>query len=167
MDISIVKDYSIKIKDGRGGTTLITDPITKTEGDIVLITDRSEEYDIDKVEGKRLVITGPGEYEIGGVSIMGKDNHGDQIFQINNSSRICLLPSSAISKMQEEDEFDAVLIKVNKKITDDSFSVFNAKLVILYGDANLMQLKDEKVERVNRLSLKKSEFTGKIIILSQ
>src|SRR5438093_9518388 len=139
MDISLVKDNSIKIKDGRGGTTIVTDPVLKTDGEIVLLTDRELDYDAEKVDGKRLVIEGPGEYEIGGVSITGQEMKGDTVFRIFNSSKVCLLPASAISKIQEEDEFDAVIIKVNQRVTDDSFSVFNAKLVILYGNIDLIQ----------------------------
>lgn len=167
MDISLVKDNSIKIKGGRGGTTIVTDPASRVEAEVVLLTASHQNHDLDKVEGKRLVIEGPGEYEIGGISIVGKSMRGDVVFDISNDSKILLLSSSAVPKIQEEDEYDAVLIKVNGKISDDSFSVFNAKSFILYGDISQVSLKTDKKEVTNRVNLKKmNEIAGKIFLLS-
>ncbi|MCL4354379.1 hypothetical protein M1349_02800 [Patescibacteria group bacterium] len=166
MDISLTKDNSLKIKGKK--TAIVTDPVSKTEADIVIITDSSASYDLDKVEGKRLVIEGPGEYEVGGVSIVAKNIKGDLVFYITDFSRILLLPASAVSKIQEEDEFDAVIIKVQEKINEDAFSAFNSKSFILYGDLSQATLKSENIEKTNKVSLKKTgEYFGKIIMLSE
>lgn len=163
MDILLVKNNSIRIRGNT--TTVVTDPISKVEAQIVLLT--NGEYDLSKVEGTRLVIEGPGEYEIGGLSVVAKRVKENLIFDIADQSRVLIAPASAVSGIQGDDEYDAILIKLNEKINTDSFSSLNAKSFILYGDLNLLTLKNEEVIRTNKVNLKKTnEVSGKIILLS-
>jgi L-ascorbate metabolism protein UlaG (beta-lactamase superfamily) len=64
----------------RGQASVITDPYTdqiglpplKLKGDIVTISHRKPGHDnVDGVKGYNYVITGPGEYEVGGVFVTG------------------------------------------------------------------------------------------------
>lgn len=165
MEISLVKSNSIKFKSGK--TVIVTDPVSRVDALGVILTDNNS-YDLDKIEEKRVVISGPGEYEIGGISIVSKNIKGDNIFNINSdSSNILLLPSSQVSKMQGDDEYDCVVIKVIGKITEDEFSVFNSKCYVLYGNLDLVNLKSESIEKVNKINLRRSEeITGKIFLFS-
>lgn len=61
--------------------TLITDPFDpemlgikfpKSESDVVTVSHRHPDHDFtDGIEGEKVIVTGPGEYEIKGVSILG------------------------------------------------------------------------------------------------
>lgn len=77
--------FKIKAKD----LTLVIDPfdpeklgvkLPKLEADAVLITHNHFDHNyINGVSGHRLVVQGPGEYELGGVSIFGiSANHDDK-----------------------------------------------------------------------------------------
>ncbi|OGH12360.1 MAG: hypothetical protein A2857_01340 [Candidatus Levybacteria bacterium RIFCSPHIGHO2_01_FULL_36_15] len=167
MDISLIKENSIRIKGSK--TAIVIDPVPlKVEAQIILLTDNNPNISLEKVEGAKLVIEGPGEYEVGGISIVAKRIKGDLIFDIVENSRILLLPASAVSKIQQEDDYEAVIIKVNDKINEDMFSILNSKTYILYSDLSLATLKSENIEKTNRVSLKKTgDVSGKIILLSQ
>ncbi len=167
MDVSIIKDSSLRIKGNK--TAIVIDPLPlKVEAQIAIVTGSSSDISFEKVEGLKLIIEGPGEYEVGGVSVVVKRIKDDLCFDIVENSKILFILSSAISKISQEEDYDAVIIKVNSKLTEDMFSAINSRLYILYGDMNLATLKSENVEKTNRVSLKKAADTSeKIIILGQ
>ena len=165
MEISLVKNNSIKIKSGK--TVIATDPFSKVEAQGIILTDNSL-YELDKVEGNRVVISGPGEYEVGGISIVCKNIKGENVYNIvSDTSNILFLPSTAVPKIQEDNEYDCVVIKVVDKIIEDAFSVFNAKCYILYGGLDLVNLKSENIVKGNKVNLRKTEeITGKIFLFA-
>lgn len=165
MEVAIVKDNSLKIKGEK--TVIVTDPISKIEAQVVILTD-SGNYELDKVEGTRLVISGQGEYEVGGISIVGKDVKGDIVYTLSDSyNNVLIVPSSLVSKIQEENEYSCVLIKVVDEIKEDAFSVFNSKCFVIYGNIDLAKLKSEDIEKTSKINLRKTgEISGKIFILS-
>lgn len=70
MDIYFLGLGAVRIRGKK--TTLMIDPVEKVEADAALLTT----YDISsaqlsKVNGPRVVISGPGEYEVGGAAILG------------------------------------------------------------------------------------------------
>ncbi len=85
MDITYLGHSSFKLK-GKS-QSLITDPFnpkmvglkfTKNDADIVTISHQHEDHnDISMIDGVRKVVEGPGEYEIGGVSIIGISSYHD------------------------------------------------------------------------------------------
>lgn len=87
MDISYLGHSSFKLK-GRSAT-LITDPFNpekvgikypKVEADIVTISHNHDDHNmVSRVEGFKMAITGPGEYELMGVSIIGIPSFHDDV----------------------------------------------------------------------------------------
>lgn len=79
MDISFLGLSCVRLKGRK--TTLIIDPFTKessgisfpkTEADAILFTAKQSPITItSQVSGYRVVIDGPGDYEVGGVAILG------------------------------------------------------------------------------------------------
>src|SRR3990170_4446506 len=69
MEISLVKNNSIKIKSGK--TVIATDPFSKVEAQGIILTDNSL-YELDKVEGNRVVISGPDEYDCVVIKVVDK-----------------------------------------------------------------------------------------------
>jgi len=73
MEITYLENKCLKIKGKK--TVLIFNPnllISKTVGDVVIFL-KDINYDLKKVDEYRLVISGPGEYEIGGIKISVKN----------------------------------------------------------------------------------------------
>ncbi len=85
MDITYLGHSSFKIKGKI--TTVVTDPydsemvglkFPKTDGEIITVShDHSDHNKTDVVTNVKKVITGPGEYEISGVSIIGVQSFHD------------------------------------------------------------------------------------------
>ncbi len=85
MDITYLGHSAFKIKTKTA--TVITDPFDSkivgfkyptTDADIVTISHKHKDHNcIEKISGIKKVIEGPGEYEVGGVSIMGYSSFHD------------------------------------------------------------------------------------------
>lgn len=172
MDVYITKENVLKIKGNK--TTILIDPqlsdvkqMPKSPADVVILTDYDKTYDLDRVEGKRLVISGPGEYEVGGISINGKRVKNGAIFVISSdSSKVLLLSDQSLRDYQDDDGYDGIIIKVNGKVNSDAFSTFDSKQFILYGDFASSGI-DENIQKVTSVNLKKkAEATGKVLLLS-
>ena len=98
MDITSFGQSSFKIKGKTA--TLVTDPYDSAftglkfpkhvEADIVTVSHNHEDHNaISQIEGNPFVVSGPGEYEIKGVGIVGiPSDHGNGIKEINTIYRI-------------------------------------------------------------------------------
>lgn len=165
MEISKVSSTSIKLK-GKNASVVI-DPSGKVEADVVIASSHKDSLAIDKVEGKRLVISGPGEYEVGGISITGKDTKGGVLYQLLEGVKVLFAPSSALSYVPDDEDFDALIIKLSGEVSKDAFAPINSKCVVLLGDLSLTHMKADEVESVSKINLKKTaEISGKTFLIS-
>lgn len=164
MEISKISDNSIKLK-GKN-VTLVIDPTSKVDADIVIVTQPLESLRLDKLDAVRLIISGPGEYEAGGMSITGKDVKGSVTYEIHDQSKIMFTTSGSIADIVEDDEFDCLLVKVVGEIRDDVLGPINAKCVVLFGDLAMAVVKSENQEKTTKVNIKKTaEIQGKTFLL--
>lgn len=165
MEISKVSNTSVKLK-GKNASVVI-DPSGKVDAEIVIASSHPDSLAIDKVDGKRLIISGPGEYEVGGISITGKETKGGVLYQMYDQVKVLFAPSAAISFVPDDEEFDALIIKISGEIPKDAFAPINAKCVVLLGDLSLTHMTASEVENTAKINLKKTaEIQGKTFLIS-
>ncbi len=91
MEISWFGQSCFRISE-RGRTTIVTDPFAdviglpapKLKSDVVTVSHEAPGHNnIDAVKGARLVLRGPGEYEVGGVFITGVAMHDVETGRMN------------------------------------------------------------------------------------
>ncbi len=164
MEISLVNKTSVKLK-GKAASVVI-DPTAKSEAEIVITTKALDSLTLDKVEGVRLIISGPGEYEAGGISITGKSSKGQILYQIIDTSRVMFTTSAGVSTVPDDEEYDCLLIEVVGELKEDSFASINAKCVVLFGDLAALSIKSESQEKTSKVNLRKTaDVAGKIFLL--
>lgn len=140
--------------------------MVKTEAEIVIATQALDSLAIDKVTGTRLVVSGPGEYEAGGISITGKDVKTGISYQILEQSKILLVASTSISSVPDDEEYDCLVVKVTGEFKDETLASINAKCVVLYGDLSLATVNSENQEKLSKINIKKTaEVAGKTFLL--
>lgn len=165
MEIGLSSPNSVKLK-GKNAT-LITDPTTKVDADIIIATQPLDSLNEAALANVRLIISGPGEYEAGGIGVTGKDTKGELLYHIFDNSKIMFTTSNGIKSVPDDEEYDALLIKVIGVVKEDDFASINAKCVVLYGDIEQAAVNGENVEKTSKVSLKKTaEITGKVFLLS-
>lgn len=164
MEISYLSPDSIKIK-GKNAS-IVFDPNTKTDAEIIIATKALGALEIEKVSGTRLIISGQGEYEVGGISVSGKRVKDSFVFTITEGMKIIVANSSTVQELADDEEFDAVVIHVTEPFSGDSLGPVNAKSIVLYGDLALAKTDSENQERTSKVNLKKtSEVQGKTFLL--
>lgn len=164
MEISKISDSSLKIK-GKNAAVVI-DPTAKVDAEIVIAVQPLENLALDKVGNNRLIISGPGEYEAGGISVTGKDVGTGIMFQILENSKLLLVTSAEISSVPDDVEYDCLIVKIISEFKDDLLGPIHAKCVVLYGDLALATTtQSENVEKATKINTKKTaEIQGKTFI---
>ncbi|MBI2036627.1 MBL fold metallo-hydrolase [Candidatus Microgenomates bacterium] len=104
MDIYFLGQGAVRIRGKK--TTLAVDPFTKIEADAALLTSYDEALSqLPKVNNFRVVISGPGEYEVGGAAILGVGVGGITTYSIKIDG-ISLFHAGAITRPLTDAEID-------------------------------------------------------------
>lgn len=164
MEISIVKKTSLKIKSKNA--VILTDPVDKTEADVILNMSHSilSQSSFDTL----LLVQGPGEYEVKGVSIHGKGQSGSTVYTIlADGMKVVILSSKDLDSIKDTEDVTAIIVKVEDKIEDAILSLSSSSLLIFYDKVDLVNLSADKVAKNSKVNLKKrDELTGSALILT-
>lgn len=141
MDIAILSGDSLRIK-GKNAA-IIVNPVAatgKTEANAILILNKTLPIDDSKIEGSRITIKGPGEYEVGGIKVSAILVGENLVARINVDSVNVLTGSGElIEKTAEKLEgSDIVVVNADTKFNYSGLATLEPKVLLAYG-----QLKDE------------------------
>lgn len=159
MDISLLDKTSVKIKFKK--VNFIIDPtskIQKTNADCVLAFDQNN-FDTGKLVDYRLVIKGPGEYEVGGVKVVGvKEGDGLYYSLIAGETAVILGKVGNLGKILDKlDEHRVAVLNVDSELNQSIITTIEPKYLILYGEKasqELSSLNKEVVEKKTASSQK-------------
>ena len=147
MDISILSKTTIKIRARHA--SIIVDPSAecpKVSSDAVILLN-NENVDLSRIVDYRIVINGPGEYEISGVKVLGV--RGDKGFvygfsadglsvilgRSSDISKISAIGGSASGRKEEiNSECQIAILNADEEVNSSVVTKFEPKIVILYGD---------------------------------
>lgn len=155
MEIALLDKNSIRIKGKK--TTLVVDPKIKTTGDCVLYLQDTDTSNASQVEGGRLVIQGPGEYEVGGAKISAL-KRGEELLYIVTIDAItmCLAKSDALQKSQEAiQECSLAVFLADELIAESLVAAVSPKIAVLYGEKALESTKafGKEIAPVNKVQI--------------
>ena len=137
MDISILSKNSIKIHSKHAN--FIVDPeslVTKVSCDAVILLNNNN-IDLGRVVDHRIIIDGPGEYEVNGVKVLGVKGDRGFVYGIAaDGFSVILGKSEEISKIKEEfnTECQIAIIDADDEFSSSVVTKLEPKIVILYGD---------------------------------
>lgn len=135
MDIQIVGEDSLKIKNKR--TTLAIDPktaIQKFDADAVLLT--GKEGDANRITNYRVVITGPGEYEVSGLKIVGIPSEDELLFSLTSENvRTLVAKASSLKKISTDkiDDYQIVIVNADAEVSESAITAMEPRIVVVYG----------------------------------
>lgn len=155
MEIALLDKNSIRIKGKK--TTIVVDPQTKTAGDCVLFLNDVDISNAAQVEGARLIIQGPGEYEIGGTKISAL-KRGEELLYIIviDSLALCLAKSDAMQKSQDAiQECSTAVFLADQVIAESLVAAVSPKIAVLYGEKATESTKafGKEVAPVNKIQI--------------
>lgn len=165
MEITYLDNKCLKIRSKKA--SFIVDPssnIPKTSVDFILLL-RDEKYNLQKVADYRLVISGSGEYEIGGIKISGKRTDGDFVYSILlNKFELIIGKADAISKMPDKaKEHEFAILNTDSVLSESIITIIEPRVVVLYGDKTEESIKalgkdSSVVQRTKKLSIKEGQL---------
>lgn len=135
MEITSLHKQSIRIKGKQA--TFVMDPQvngtkTVTDGILLLTTD---EVLGTTVSGQRLVMSGPGDYELGGVKVSGTGYKGHLFYVLHvDGVEVFVTTASTLEKPLEGREYDVVICNANAPLNPSSITALSPKVVLLYGE---------------------------------
>lgn len=171
MEVTLLTQDSIKIK-GKN-SSFVVDPTTqlrvKTQADAVIVLTKVLDYSLSKIEESRVVIQGPGEYEVGGVKITGA--RADSNFSYNfliDGIDVFLTSVLAISKIKEPRDYNMLIVQVNSVIDESLIAAFSPNIVVLYGEKAeevFNVLGANKKTKTSKLTLKKEQLPTEMEVI--
>jgi len=141
MDVAILSGDSIRIKGKNAAIVVNPTSVTgKIEANAILALNKTLQINDSKIEGSRITIKGPGEYEVGGIKISAIPVGENLVVRIIIDSINVLTGSGeAIEKIQEKLEgSDIVVVNADTKFNYSGLATLEPKVLLAYGE-----LKDE------------------------
>ena len=153
MDIVLLDKASIKLKT-RNATFVInpTSVIPKTEASASLSFEGKP--DTSKIEGSRVSISAPGEYEISGIKITGIRSNGKTAYLVDGDGLKLLF--GKFSSLESLENFPEIHIGVFDVDTfkDNVLIKIEPRVTLLYGEARDTALKELcKNEKISKYSI--------------
>lgn len=136
MDIALLSDKSLKLKIKK--TNLIINPdakTPKTEADAVIVT--SNDSDPARVKDYRVIISAPGEYEVGGLKISALRQEDGLVFIFNSDGKEIVWSSSSVLSKTPTDktrESSIVVINADSELPQNVITAMEPRAVVLYGE---------------------------------
>ena len=135
MDFQILGQNSLKLKSKK--VTLAVDPeakISKFEADAVLLTDKTA--DLSRVNNYRIVINGPGEYEVAGLKMSGIKSDGGYIYElINENGNVLIARAGAVNKIPQDrlNNYKIIVLNADSELNQTAITAMEPSVVVLYG----------------------------------
>ena len=147
MDIAYISSQAVKIK-GKVASFIVGKPETKAKlaADAVIAFDASP-VDTSTIEGARVTIGGPGDYEVSGVKFGGLKGSESALYYISLDNMIVLVAKASALKSKEIlRDADIALLEADSLVDTSLLATLNPKVCVFYGSeaqANIASLGKE------------------------
>jgi len=154
VDISVVDNSSIKIR-GKSASFIVDAPTSgpKLSADGV-ISLTSAAVNTSRISDSRIVISGPGEYEVNGIKISGIAIDGGIVYRlIVDEIEIVLGKLSELAKADLKiSSCDIALLNADSDLKESVVTALEPRFVVMYGDKKKDLLKAMGKENVSPTS---------------
>jgi len=163
MEVSKIGNKGVKIRTKNA--SFLVNPEKKIDGDVVILTQKPQTY---SEYGGRIIIDGPGEYEVSGVSIKGEAIDGRVLFDFSaDSQRLLILPAASISKSEAAEDYTATVVFLDEN-SKDIISQISSGVVIAVGSADTIIKDKTSLKKTDKVNLRKiDEYKGFIVHLTK
>lgn len=169
MDIALVGKNSIKIKGKQ--VSFIVDPakdMQKTAADGIILLDTSSDTDLLRVTDSRIVINGPGEYEVGRAKVSGIKTQNGIFYKFLIDGINVVLGLAMNAKMEGSDDCGIAIIKTDADFNEAFVTGLEPKMAVLYGDnksESAKKLNTENIAMVPKITILKDKLPEKMEIV--
>lgn len=135
MEVLLLPNNSLRIKGKKA--TIIVDPkkdIPKQIGDAILLLQRGE-FDPTRVSEYRIIVSDPGEYEIGGIKMIAVSGDNERFYSLNvDNLDMVLANTSSLSKFKDAvAEPKIAILNADSEVDPEAITAIEPRVVVLYG----------------------------------
>lgn len=160
MDIAVISKNIIRIKGKRSTLLMVmssSDSLkVKIPADCAMLLDKSGSLDASKVEGLRLFIKGPGEYEVGESKISVTDQDSELIYNLKIDGMDLLIGSTdSLAKVKDKlKQCNVLILFANSDIDSALITTIEPRVAFFYGEkaANAIKTLGKTVNPVSKYS---------------
>ena len=169
MDISIVGKNSIKIKGKQA--TFVVDPakgMPKISSDAIILLGSGSDVDTSRVTDYRIILDGPGGYEVGGVKISGLRTPKGVLYRFSIDDTIVILGSAVDVKAEGFDVCQVAIVNTTNDFNEAFVTAMEPKMTILYGNKVVESAKAlgaESVLPVPKITVAKDKLPEKMEVV--
>lgn len=168
MDIAIVGEKSIKLK-GKS-IAIIVDPLKdmpKVASDATVLLDGYTDIDVSRVIESRIIISGAGEYEVGGTKISGTTTPTGTLYKLSIDNISVIVGRAAESKIEGFSTSQVAVLNTDSDFNESFVTSLEPKITVLYGDKKdeaAKMLGAENVSSVSKVTMTKDKLPEKMEI---
>lgn len=169
MDIAIIGNNSIRIKSK--GATFVVDPakdMPKTASDAIILLNGEGNVDISRITDSRIIINGPGGYEIGGVKISGTTTPNGILYRLSLDGINVIIGKTIESKAEGFSSCQVLITNADTDFKESFVTTLEPKITVLYGDKKTESAKTlgaENVTPVARVTVTKDKIPEKMEVV--
>lgn len=169
MDISIVGNQSIKLKGKQ--VAFVVDPTKetpKTSADAIIFLNGSRDMDATRVTDFRIIIDGPGGYEVGGAKITGTKTPLGTLYRLSIDGASIILGSATDAEMEGFNVCQVAVVNTNSNFSASFVTAMEPKVTVLYGDKKVESAKTlgaESVSSVPKITITKDKLPEKMEVV--
>lgn len=170
MDISILSEESLKIRGKHGSFIADPDDLTpKSNADGILLQNPDLKKGISRVLDYRIVVCGPGDYEVGGIKVTGVKGKNNLLYRLTVDGVLILLAKASEAKSDDKiNPADILLLNTDSNFTESVITAADPKVTILYGKNAKEALKllgKETLEPVKKFSITKDKLPSEMEVI--
>lgn len=136
VDIAVIENKSLRLKGKQ--VTFVIDPspkMPKTSADAIIVLDGMNNVDVSRVTDSRIIIAGPGSYEVGGAKVSGtKTPKGTAYKFLIDGVGIVLVGSATDAKIEDFNAGQVAIVNTSSDFSESFVTALEPKMVVLYGD---------------------------------
>lgn len=135
VDIAIIGKTSVKLKGKQA--SFVVDPskeAQKTSSDAIILLDGRSNIDTSRVNDFRIIIEGPGGYEVGGVKISGASTPKGILYKLSIDGVAVIIGRATESKTEGFNACQVAIVNADSDFNESFVTALEPKITVLYGD---------------------------------
>lgn len=165
MDVTLLPPHAIKIK-GKTASFLVEPRDTKGKlaADAV-ITFEQTPIDTSLIEDVRVIISGAGDYEVGGVKMAGLKSNESSLYYLNMDNMMVMIGKASSLKSKEVvRDADVAILFADAPVDTSLLATLNPRSVIFYGPlgAENMKLLGKEATSSSKYSVTKDKLPAEL-----
>ena len=158
MDVAILGNNSLRIKGKMA--SIVVDPSTstpKTEAQAIILLSANPDFSDSEIEGSRINIKSPGEYEVSGIKISGLSADGELVARVDaDGLKVTVGKGKAIERIQDKlEDCPVLVINADSEFNYSILASLEPNLLIVYGEKRAEVAKalgKESIDKANKFS---------------